>query len=409
MNQISAARKPAFLAYGQPLIEEDDVAAVAEALRSGWLTTGPAVPRFETALAERVAARYAISCANGTAALHLAAMTLGLGPKSTVIVPAITFVATANAARYVGAKVIFADVDAASGLMTPETLATALDRAGHADAVFPVHLAGQTCDMAAIHAMSLEHGFAIVEDACHALGTTYDDANRRDLAVGACLHSDLTVFSFHPVKTIAMGEGGAITTRSNEFAHRLARLRSHGLEREPGGFSSGALAFDEFGQPNPWYYELRELGFNYRASDIHCALGLSQLRKLARFKAERAALVELYDAQLERLSPHIRAPVHVRSCNPAWHLYAPRIDFSALGVTRGDFMRRLGAQGIGSQVHYMPLPYHPYYRAFELEDPAKTYPGAAAYYDKTLSLPLYVGLHESDIARVMQALRSAVQ
>jgi UDP-4-amino-4,6-dideoxy-N-acetyl-beta-L-altrosamine transaminase len=407
----SAARAGALrpvLPYGQPLIEEDDIEAVAKVLRSGWLTTGPLIGQFEAQLAETVGARHAVVCANGTAALHLAAIALGLGAHSTVIVPAVTFVATANAARYVGARVVFADVDARTGLMTPDTLEAALTRAGKADAVFPVHLAGQSCDMPALHAIAERENLLLLEDACHALGTRYDGPARKGYRTGACSHSDMTVFSFHPVKTIAMGEGGAITTRSAHAARRLRLLRSHGIERESGHFAAERLAYDGTGTANPWYYELQELGFNYRASDIHCALGLSQLKKLPRFAAERARLVRAYDEALEPLAPAVEPLARVPGCSPAWHLYGVRIDFEGLGRERAEIMHRLAAQGVGTQVHYLPVPFHPYYAADEARDPALHYPGAASYYAKTLSLPLFVGMSEDDPPRIAKALASVL-
>jgi dTDP-4-amino-4,6-dideoxygalactose transaminase len=336
--------------------------------------------------------------------LHLAAMALDLGPDSTVIVPAITFVATANAARYVGARAIFADVDPATGLMTPETLEAALKRAGRADAVFPVHLAGQSCDMAAIHRIAERERLFVVEDACHALGTRYNGPLRGGYPVGACSHSDMTVFSFHPVKTIAMGEGGAITAHSGEMARRLRMLRSHGIERESGHFVHEALAYDRAGVTNPWYYELQALGFNYRASDIHCALGLSQLGKLARFAAARAALVCAYDEALAPLAPMVKPPARVQGCTPAWHLYAARVDFAGRGLERAAVMRALAKDGIGTQVHYLPVPFQPYYAQGEAADPATLYPGAAAYYEATLSLPLFVGMVPEDPARIAKSL-----
>ena len=401
-DQASPPRR--MLPYGQPLIEEDDIAAVAEVLRSGWLTTGPLVERFEAKLAETVGARHAVACANGTAALHLAAMALDLGPESTVIVPAVTFAATANAARYVGARVVFADVDPHTGLLTPETLAAALAHAGKADAVFPVHLAGQSCDMAALYTIAEREKLFIVEDGCHALGTRYDGPARGYYPVGASSHSDMTVFSFHPVKTIAMGEGGAVTTHSGAIARRLRRLRSHGIERESGAFALEHLAYDGAGAANPWYYELQELGFNYRASDIHCALGLSQLGKLARFIEARRQLVAAYDEALAPFARLIAPLARVPGCSPAWHLYVVQIDFAALGLERAAVMRKLVAAGIGTQVHYLPVPFHPYYAALEPSDPAQRYPGAATYYATALSLPLFVGMDPADPKRIVGTL-----
>lgn len=400
------ARMP-FLAYGRPCIEEDDIAAVGRVLRSGWLTTGPVIDQFEAALARKVGAAHAVVCNSGTAALHLAAMVLGLDSNSTVIVPAVTFVATANAARYVGARVVFADVDPQSGLMTGDTVEAALGRAGSANAVFPVHLNGQTVDMPALRDIAARHNLALVEDACHALGTRFRDGDSWH-TVGDGAHSRFQCFSFHPVKTIAMGEGGAVTTDDATAARRIRNLRSHGVERSADHFRDAAQALSHDGEPNPWYYELHDLGYNYRASDIQCALGLSQLGKLDRFKAMRQALVQIYDTLLSRLAPKVKPLARAAGCDPAWHLYVVQIDFDALGVTRANVMRQLAKLGVGTQVHYIPVPSQPYYRQYESGDPRDLYPGAARYYASCLSLPLYVGMSPSDIARVVDALESAL-
>ncbi|HYE00508.1 MAG TPA: UDP-4-amino-4,6-dideoxy-N-acetyl-beta-L-altrosamine transaminase [Alphaproteobacteria bacterium] len=404
MDEVKTGSQP-FLPYGRQQIEEDDVAAVAAALRSDWLTTGPAVEAFEAALAEAVGAPHAVVCNSGTAALHLSVLALGLGPGDRAVVPSVTFVATANAVRYVGAEVVFADVDPDTGLMGPEQLEAAIRGAGPGGplrAVLPVHLAGQCADPAALRAVADRHGLAVVEDASHAVGTRYR-AEGRDRAVGACAHSELTVFSFHPVKTVAMGEGGAVTTRDPALADRLRSLRSHGLERRPDRFTDPALAFTG-GAPNPWYYELPELGLNYRAPDINCALGLSQLRKLRRFADRRAALVGRYRALLAELAPAVRPMPQAPGCDPAWHLFVVLADFGGRLPERAEVVERLRRRGIGSQVHYIPVPWQPYYRG-RYGMPAL--PGAAAYYRRCLSLPLYPGLADSDVDRVVAALRGA--
>ncbi len=394
---MSAAATPPFLPYGRQAIDDDDLAAVREALTADMLTTGPLVERFEQALGAATGAAHAVVCSSGTAALHLAARAIGLKPGDAVIVPSITFVATANAARYCGAEVVFADVDPASGLMTPATLAAALARAPAATrAVFPVHMAGLSCDMEAIAALARPRGLKIVEDACHALGGADGAAS-----VGACAFSDLACFSFHPVKTVAMGEGGAITTNDAALAEAMRRDRSHGLVREAEDLTLPD-AFDENGAPNPWFYELHEPGFNYRAPDILCALGLSQLSKLTRFVAARRALAQAYAERLAPLAPLVTlapdAPGHAR------HLLVARIDFAAAGLSRADLMRRLKADGIGTQVHYIPVHRQPYYARHA---PAAL-PGADAWYAACLSLPLFVGMTQDDVARVADALTRAL-
>jgi dTDP-4-amino-4,6-dideoxygalactose transaminase len=307
--------------------------------------------------------------------------------------------------RFTGAEVAFADVDPESGLATAGTIAAALARLPPAErrtvkAVLPVHVNGQVCDMAPIMALAREEGWAVVEDACHALGGRYAEGG----AVGGAADR-LACFSFHPVKTITSGEGGVVTTADDALAERLARLRSHGMVRDPARFADAAAAFDSAGDANPWYYEMPELGYNYRLSDIHAALGLQQLKKLRRFVARRAELVARYDRLLAPLAPAVR-PVKRHGAGAAWHLYPVLIDFRALGLERGTLMRRLRARGVGTQVHYIPVHRQPYYRArYGLAD----LPGADAYYARVLSLPLFVGLSDAEVERVAGALGEAIR
>lgn len=394
-----------FLPYGRHQIDEDDIAAVVSVLRSDSLTGGPLVVEFEQAFAERVGARFAVACANGTAGLHLAAMALGLGPDDAAIVPTLTFLATANAARYVGAEVVFADVDAATGLMRPEDLQEAHARAARkVRAVIPVHLNGQCVDMESMAEVAGEHGMRIIEDACHAIGATYRTRSGEEVRVGACRHSDMAVFSLHPVKTIAMGEGGVVTTNDPDLHAALLRLRNHGMVREASRFVQRDEAFDADGQPNPWYYEMPEPGYNYRASEIHCALGLSQLRKLDRFLARRRELADAYDRALTPLAPVVRPVPRVAGCASGWHLYVVQVDFKAFGATRPSLMRSLLGRGIGTQVHYLPVHRQPYYRS-RYDNTQLS--GADAYYASCLSLPLFPAMSENDVNRVVQALREA--
>ncbi len=394
-----------FLPYGRQVIDDDDVAAVAAVLRGDCLTTGPTVEAFEKAFAARVGARFAVACSSGTAGLHLAMLALGLGDGSRAIVPSMTFLATANAARYVGAEIVFADVDGETGLLGAAELEAALAReSGGVCAVVPVHLTGRTVDMPALARIAARDGFVIVEDACHALGTTYQDGGET-ISVGSCRHSAAAVFSFHPVKTIAMGEGGAVTTNDPGLYERLTRFRNHGMTRVPADFRNTDLAFGSGGEPNPWYYEMPEVGFNYRASDIHCALALSQLGKLDRFVERRRTLAERYDQLLKPVAPIILPPKRSPACTAALHLYSVQIDFPALGLPRETVMRHLKDAGIGTQVHYIPVHTQPYYRerSGELQ-----LPGAMAYYRATLSLPLFASMDDSDVRRVVGALEECV-
>lgn len=393
-----------YLPYGKQLIEQDDIEAVVRVLEGDWLTGGPAVLSFEKALGEATGAAHAVACSSGTAALHLAAMALDLGPGDAVVVPAVTFLATANAARYVGAEVCFADVDQETGLMTADTLREAVSGAKREGlrlrAVFPVHLNGQVADPEGIRRVTRDAELAVVDDACHALGTTFDTAQGR-ARVGDGTSSVMTAYSFHPVKTVAMGEGGAVTTADAELAARLRRLRNHGMTRDASAFSLPDEAFDAGGDVNPWYYEMAEPGFNFRASDIHCALGASQLAKLPRFVAARERLVARYDEKLAALAPRVNLLGRRAGCHPAWHLYVVLVDFDALGMSRGALMRALADRGIGTQVHYLPVNRQPYYRARYGET---TLPGADAYYARCLSLPLYAAMTEADVDRVAETL-----
>lgn len=396
-----------FLPYGRHVIDEDDIAAVVDALRSDYLTTGPRVGIFEQDLAQATGARHAIACSNGTAALHLAARVLNLGPGTVSVVPAVTFLATANAVRLNGGEVVFADVDPDTGLMRPQDLEEALSRCPdkRADAVFNVHLAGQTGDVVGIYSVARHNNLRIVEDACHALGTRYCVADGETHVVGSCRFSDLTCFSFHPVKTIAMGEGGAVTTDDPTLAKLIIRDRSHGMSREPIEFVQTQEAFESSNQVNPWYYEMDAPGLNYRIPDVLCALGVSQLKKLDGFAARRRALVALYDAELLALAPHIQLLGRTTNVTPAWHLYVALIDFEALGRTRNQVMRELADEGIGTQVHYLPVYRQPYYREL---NPFVTLAGADEYYRRTLSLPLFPSMTDDDPLRVVSALRRAL-
>lgn len=395
-----------FIPYGRQWVGSDDIDAVVNVLQSDHLTTGPAVETFETALQGLVKSRFATVCSSGTAALHLAILALDIKPGDVAIVPSMTFAATANAVRYAGGDVIFADVDPRDGLMHAEHFEAALKRAqGHrVRAALPVFLAGQGADVAELQDLATRHGIAVIEDASHAIGSRYSDGGS-EWRVGECGHSLATVFSFHPVKTIAMGEGGAITTNDPDFAERVARLRVHGIERREDHFVNKAAAHDPAGALNPWYYELLELGYNYRATDIQCALGLSQLRKIEKFVSRRAELVKRYDDLLMATLPHANPVARTARWMPAWHLYPVLIDFAAIGKSRASIMHSLRERLIGTQVHYIPLHRQPYYRGLYGDT---SLPGAERYYAQTLSLPLFPQMSDDDQDRVIDALTAVL-
>src|SRR5258706_5214902 len=392
------------LPYGRQVVEDDDIEAVVAALKSDLLTTGPIVGRFESALSSLVGARDAVACSSGTSALYMAARALNLRQGDTVVVPAITFVATASAPHLAGAEIVFADVDPETGLLRASDLEAALARidGGRATAVFPVHFAGQSCDMPAIAKIARLRSMKIVEDGAHALGTAWQATPDAIVPVGASLDSDLTIFSFHPVKTIAMGEGGAVTGNDLDLMRRVKLARNHGITREPSEFTRGDAAVAADGTVNPWYYDLTEPGFNFRISDINCALGLSQLKKLPRFVAKRQHLAQCYDALLAPLREVIRPLRRDPRSLTSWHIYVVKIDFAAAKTERSDLMRALGSEGIGTQVHYIPVHRQPYYAA---RYGALSLPGAESYHASTLTLPLHAGMEEADVARVVDALK----
>jgi len=393
-----------FLPYGRHVVDQDDIDAVVGVLKGEWLTTGPTVEAFETALVETLGAREAVACSNGSTALHLACAALGLGPGDTVIVPAVTFLATANAARYCGAEVVFADVDPDTALMTAATLDEALHRARRQGmrprTVSTGHLCGQVGDLAAQSRLARAEGLTIIEDGCHALGTV-QHVDGGDAPVGACRFGDLTTLSFHPVKTIATGEGGAIMANDPDLARATRRLRNHGMVRDAAGWTEAGQAFGADGQPNPWYYEMPEPGWNFRLNDIQCALGISQLAKLKPFVERRRQLIRRYDERLSALAPAVRPMRRHGDQDAGWHLSVALIDFAALRRDRGAVMRALRAQGVGTQVHYLPVSRQPYYRR---RYGATVLPGADRWYDRCLSLPLFPAMAEDDVDRVVDLL-----
>lgn len=396
-----------FLPYGRQSIDADDLASVAKALQADYLTTGPGVGRFEQAFAEIVGARYAVASNSGTAALHLACIALGLGKGDAVIVPTLTFLATANAARFCGADVIFADVDADTGRLTAATLEAAYARAGSAKvkAVLPVHLNGHCADLTTIRAISEARGAKVIEDACHALGGLHQSGNNSVAKVGSCALSELACFSLHPVKTMTTGEGGVTTTNDPQHYKIMQLYRSHGMVRDAADFRHRDLGFAPDGQPNPWYYEMQALGWNYRITDFACALGESQLAKLPRFIARRHELTALYDKLLPALAPKLKIVPAQPGDNAALHLYAVLIDFAAIGKSRAQVMAELKAKGVGTMVHYLPVHQQPYYRdLYGKQD----LPGADSYYARQLSIPLYPDMSDADVGRVVDTLRSVL-
>jgi UDP-4-amino-4,6-dideoxy-N-acetyl-beta-L-altrosamine transaminase len=386
--------------YGRQHIDELDIRAVVDVLKSGALTQGPMVDVFEDAIRSYVGAKYAVAVSSGTAALHLAAIAANVGPGTSLVTSPITFVASSNAALYTGGKPLFADIDPETVNMSPASLCDTLRKNKNVRAVVPVHFAGLPCDMPSISSAAGEADAVVIEDAAHALGATYADGTR----VGSCKYSAMTMFSFHPVKLIAAGEGGMITTNDEKLYRRLLRLRSHGINKLDDPFEIPEQG-EEDGQRNPWYYEMQELGFHYRITDIQCALAVAQFKRLEMFLARRRNLVKIYDEAFAGL----------RNCHPAQkhrdrsghHIYVLRIDFRNAGTTRAKLMRELRARDIITQVHYIPVPAHPLYRKLGMKP--QDYPHAQKYYEEALTIPLYFDLTEEQQKHVIASVRELVR
>jgi perosamine synthetase len=371
------------LPYGRQSIEDDDIQAVVDVLRSDWLTTGPKVGEFEDAFAARVSAKYAISFSSGTAALHGAAFAAGLEAGDEGITSPMTFAATANCMLYQGARPVFADVCEDTLNLDPEKAAKAVT--ARTRAIFPVDYAGHPAELNEIRAIADRHGLTVVEDACHALGAINGG---RD--TGSFAH--MAIFSFHPVKHLATGEGGMVTTDDPKLAGSLRRFRNHGI-------SSDARARQTAGQ---WHYEMVLLGYNYRLPDLACALGLSQLKKLDANLARRREIAARYTLALGRL-PAVKPPVVRENVQPAWHLYPIRVDAARMRVDRGQFFRALRAENIGVNVHYIPVHLHPYYRD-RFGYRGGEFPVAEQAYQQLMSLPMFHGISDRDVEDVISAV-----
>jgi len=387
-----------FLGYGRQSIDESDVAAVVDTLRGSHLTQGATVDRFEAALAERVGARFAVSVANGTAGLHLACLAAGVASGRRGVTSALTFVASANCLLYCGGEADLVDIDPISLGMGTASLDAYL-RHTDTDVIIPVDFAGLPADSEGIRRLAGKR--LVIEDACHALGADY--ANSRPVGCGD--FADMTVFSFHPVKPITTGEGGAIVTNDPELARRLRLLRNHGIEKAAEFLET---PLNEEGIPAPWYYEQQALGFNYRLTDIQAALGLSQLTRLASFISRRREIALAYDSQLGGL-PHVallQSELTIRA-RSGLHLYLIHADWATLGLTRSAVMTRLAEHGIGTQVHYIPVYRQPYYARRQKYD-AELFPVTEYYYGGCLSLPIFPDLSDEDVERVAATVRDCL-
>lgn len=386
---------PPVLPYGRQWVDDDDIAAAVEVLRGDWMTQGPTVAAFERALAEQCGAKYAVAVSNGTAALHIAAIAAGIRPGDVGITSPITFVASANCIAYCGGTPAFADVDPRTVTLDPAALEAACERRPP-KVIVPVDFAGQPADLPAIYEIARRYGALVIEDAAHSLGASYR-CEGRDLPAGSCVHADMAILSFHPVKHIATGEGGAVLTNDPELHARLSELRTHGITKDPARLTRN---------DGPWYYEQHDLGFNYRITDFQCALGIAQLGKLARFVERRRELVRLYEEQLADLEGEVDLLTEASGRRSSYHLMVAHIAGGA--DRRRRVFERLQAAGIRAQVHYIPVHLQPWYQerfGFREGD----FPHAEAYYAGCVSLPLFPRMLDGDVDRVVAALRRALE
>lgn len=381
--------------YGRQDITEEDVQSVLTALKSDFLTQGPYAPRFEQAIAQHVGARHALAVNSATSALHIACLALGLGPGDWLWTTPITFVASANCGLYCGAKVDFVDIDPNTYNLCPRALETKLQQAERQGClpkvVVPVHLAGQSCDMEAIRALAQRYGFKIIEDASHAVGGKYQGE-----FVGNCRYSDITVFSFHPVKIVTTAEGGLALTNDDLLAEKMALLRSHGVTRD-----TALMTHETHG---PWYYQQVALGYNYRMTELQAALGCSQLTRLDQYVARRHELAKRYDELLQDLP--LRTPWQHPDTYSGLHLYIIRLKLRELKSNRRAVFEALRSRGIGVNVHYIPVHTQPYYREMGFTD--GQFPQAEQYYAEAISLPMYPLLTDAEQDQVVAALSSAL-
>ncbi len=381
--------------YGRQEINQADIDAVVDVLRSDFLTQGPIVPAFEDAVAMHCGVRHAVAVNSATSALHIACLALGVGRGDLVWTSPITFVASANCARYCGADVDFVDIDPLTYNMSVECLRSKLEAAKKIGkipkVVIPVHLCGQSCDMAAIHALGQQYGFQIIEDASHAIGGTY-----RGEPVGNCRFSDITVFSFHPVKIITTGEGGIAVTNDDKLASHMARLRTHGITRDPAEMTHAP--------DGPWYYQQLELGLNYRLTDIHATLGLSQLKRLDEFVVTRNQIAQRYANSFVGLP--VTVQLQPKDVYSAFHLYVIRLSLQDIKRSHREVFEELRAAGIGVNLHYIPIYRQPYYARMGF-NPSQ-FPEAERYYTEAISIPMYSGLSEAIQQQVVRAIQKCV-
>jgi dTDP-4-amino-4,6-dideoxygalactose transaminase len=387
--------------YSRPNLEKEDITEVVRVLEQQFLSQGPIIEQLESKLQKLFSVKHAVVCNSGTAALHMAYNGIGLGPNAGLITSSVTFLATANAAHMCHAPVGFADVDPLTGNVTVETLKAAVNAATLAvKAIAVVHLGGRPCDITAIKDYADSIGAYLIEDACHAPMAQYTNSSSEQFFVGSCAHSHAATLSFHAIKHMTTGEGGVLLTNDDELAELARLFRSHGITRDVSKMDD----VDDAG--SPWYYEMHQLGYNYRLSDINCALCLNQVSRLAANIQRRQQIAELYTACLGDLDI-MRLPetFPANGVTNVWHLFAPAFDFDRIGKPRKQVMAELAERGVGTQVHYIPLYRQPYYRQ---DFSTGMFDGSETYYKSTLSLPMYYGLTDKDIETISSFVRSVI-
>ncbi len=386
-----------FLPYSRQYISNNDIKRVSSVLKSDFITQGPEIINFEKNFAKYVGAKYAVACATGTAALHLACLALGISRNSKILTSAVTFVASANCAEFVGANVDFVDIDHRTHCMSVKDLERKCKQK-KIDLVITVHLAGHSSDMEKIYKLKKKYKFNLIEDSCHALGGKY-----KNIRVGSSKFSDISTFSFHPVKPITTAEGGMITTNNKYIFEKLILYRTHGIHKNSKKFLNHSLAFDENGEPNRWYYEMSDLGYNYRITDIQAALGDSQLKKIDKITSKRNKIAEFYKKEFKNLNG-VTIPHTSKGIYHAYHLFTILVDFKKFKLSKNIFMKKLASIGIGSQVLYIPVFYQPYYQK-KYKYKFKNFPNSISYYERALSIPIFYDIKRSELKFISQNIK----
>tara|TARA_A100001011_G_C14310013_1_gene845066 strand:+ start:1854 stop:3053 length:1200 start_codon:yes stop_codon:yes gene_type:complete len=389
-----------YLPYSRQHIGQDEIKAVRNVLKSNFITQGPSIAKFENNFKNETKSKYAVACSTGTAALHLSCLALGIKKNDNVITSSITFVASSNCAEYIGANVDFADIDPETFCISTKHLEEKLKKK-NIKLVIVVHMCGHSADMKEIFELKKKYNFFIIEDSCHALGGKYKGSN-----IGSCKYSDISTFSFHPVKPITTAEGGMITTNSKVIYEKLKIFRTHGIHKSPKLFQNKSLAYDKNGNLNRWYYEMSHLGYNFRITDIQASLGIAQLKNLNKFNKKRNQLANNYMKELSK-NKFIKVPIIKKDVIHAFHLFTILIDFKSLKKTRNEVMEEMHKCNIGSQVLYIPVFLQPYYQK-KYNFKKKNFPNAIEYYNSALSIPLFYNLKTSEQKFIIQNINRII-